>query len=144
MEKRERKQMSRVDTRVNTQPRHVFIFDEPPYKDPVPLGLLNSACVNALMPSLSSFSSLLCFPIFFFCLLLHHLAPPTISSFSPPHPPLFLSLSVPHAQPGGSALMHHGTFCSSESQCDQALRSDRTATSLGITAHRRCAVPGPV
>ena len=40
--------------------------------------------------------------------------------------------------------MHHGTFCSSESQCDQALRSDRTATSLSITAHRRCAVPGTV
>ncbi|KAF3837187.1 hypothetical protein F7725_004651 [Dissostichus mawsoni] len=37
--------------------------------------------------------------------------------------------------PGGSALMQHGTFCSSESQCDQALRSDRTATSLSIVAH---------
>ena len=77
----------------------------------------------------------------------HHLAPPSVSlSFFLLSLSLSLSLSlcVPHAQPGGSALMHHGTFCSSESQCDQALRSDRTATSLSITAHRRCAVPGTV
>lgn len=31
--------------------------------------------------------------------------------------------------------MHRGTFCSSESQRQQGLRSDRTATSLGISAH---------
>lgn len=61
---------------------------------------------------------------------------------SPPQPALFLS--APHAQPGSRALMHHGTFCSSQSQCDQALRSDRMATSLRITTHRRSAVPGPV
>lgn len=52
---------------------------------------------------------------------------------------LSLSLSLPpprhDAQPGGSALMHRGTFCSSESQRQQGLRSDRTATSLGISAH---------
>lgn len=57
-------------------------------------------------------------------------------------PPLFLP--APHAQPGSSALMHHGTFCSSESQCDQPLRSDRTATSLGNAVHRRpCLYRGP-
>lgn len=66
----------------------------------------------------------------------------SFSRHPPSHPPL--SFSVPHAQPGSSVLMHHGTFCSSESQCDQALRSDRTTTSLSITAHRHCAVPGPV
>lgn len=66
----------------------------------------------------------------------------SFSHHPPSHPPL--SFSVPHAQPGSSVLMHHGTFCSSESQCDQALRSDRTTTSLSITAHRHCAVPGPV
>lgn len=55
---------------------------------------------------------------------------------------LFLFLSAPHAQPGSSALMHPGTFCSSESQCDQPLRSDRTATSLGDTVHRRSASTG--
>lgn len=59
------------------------------------------------------------------------------SSFSP-------SLSLPHAWPGGSALMHHGTFCSSKSQCDSALCSDRTTTSLSIAAHRRCAAAEPV
>lgn len=59
------------------------------------------------------------------------------SSFSrlPPFSPLHSSsLSEPRAQPGGSVLMHHGTFCSFESQCDQALCSDRTATSLSIAA----------
>lgn len=55
-------------------------------------------------------------------------------------PPLFLP--APHAQPGSSALMHHGTFCSSESQCDQPLRSDRTATSLGNAMNRRSASTG--
>lgn len=35
--------------------------------------------------------------------------------------------------------MHRGTFCSSESQRQQGLRSDRTATSLGISAHAAAA-----
>lgn len=78
-----------------------------------------------------------------FCLLSHPRLPILLRIFSfPPRPALVLP--APHAQPGSSALMHHGTFCSSESQCDQPLRSDRTATSLGNTAHRRSSVPGPV
>lgn len=78
-----------------------------------------------------------------FCIFLssHPFTPPTIfllrpsNSSSTPLPP-----PPRHdAQPGGSVLMHRGTFCSSESQRQQGLRSDRMATSLGISAHAAAA-----
>lgn len=107
--------------------------------DPPPAGLWMLLCkcadvaYSSLAPNLFAFSPV---PDFRRPAILLR-----IFSF-PPRPALFLP--VPHAQPGSSALMHHGTFCSSESQCDQPLRGDRTATSLGNTAHRRSSVPGPV
>lgn len=159
-----KKKREHREREVGVEPAHpqcAFIFDEPSYKDPVPLGLPNSACVSALMPSLSSFSLLPSSRLPLFSPPLFAGSPPSFgfpvflplnpllsSSFSR-LPPFSLhssssSLSVPRAQPGGSVLMHHGTFCSFESQCDQALCSDRTATSLSIAAQRHCAVPGPV
>lgn len=110
-----------------------------------------AASVSALMSSLSSFHVLphphTPFPFILCFLPASH---PTL--FAPPLPVFLvlllffflISLSLPHAWPGGSSLMHHGTFCSSKSQCDSALRSDRTTTSLSIVAHRHCAVAEPV
>lgn len=105
--------------------------------DPPGLWTLLCKCADTLS------SSSLPLNIFAFSSIPDFHRPLLLRFFSfPPQPALFLS--APHAQPGSRALMHHGTFYSSESQCDQALRSDRTATSLSITTHRRSAVPGPV
>lgn len=123
VEKKERTQRERE---VGVEPAHpqcAFIFDEPSYKDPVPLGLPNSACVSALMPSLSSFSLLPSSPLPLFSPPLFAGSPPSYGFpvFLPLNPLRSSSFSrLPPFSPPLLLLLSFCASCSARRQCANA------------------------